>query len=112
VRALKRFIGYLLFFVISLVPALIAYFLDAGSNEVGLIYLGTILWATMVWGAVHARGILRYVLFVLLAALPMAAGIVYAAPTGTLVQLYFVALAWVFAFWGLFELISRNESQY
>ncbi|GEM_PF-2212467 len=111
-KALKRFIGYLLFFVISLVPALIAYFLDAGSNEVGLIYLGTLLWASLVWGAIHARGVWRYILFVILAALPAASGLLYDAPTNTMIQLYFAALVWIFAFWGLYELIARNEKQY
>ncbi len=111
-KALIRFIGYILFFILSLVPAGLAYLLDAGGNEVGLIYLGTLLWASLIWGAIHTRGVIRYLLFVLLAALPAGAGYLYHAPTAVLIQLYAAALLWTFAFWGLYELITRHEREY
>jgi len=53
VKILKKVGGYVLLFVLSLVPAVIAFLYEAGANEIGLIYLGTIIWAVLFWGALR-----------------------------------------------------------
>ena len=52
-KQLKKVGGYVLLFILSLVPAVIAYQLEAGANEIGLIYLGTVIWAILFWGALR-----------------------------------------------------------
>lgn len=52
-KQLNRIIGYALLFILSLVPALIAYWQGAGANEIGLIYVGTIIWTGLLWFAIH-----------------------------------------------------------
>ncbi len=52
-KILKKIGGYLLLFILSLVPAVIAYRYEAGANEIGMIYLGTIVWASLFWGALR-----------------------------------------------------------
>jgi len=53
VKILKRIGGYLALFILSLVPAGIALRYEAGPNEIGLIYLGTLIWAILAWGALR-----------------------------------------------------------
>jgi len=53
VKNLKKVGGYVLLFILSLVPAVIAYQYEAGANEIGIIYLGTIIWAILFWGALR-----------------------------------------------------------
>lgn len=48
-KMLKRIGGYLLLFILSLFPAGIAFRYEAGANEIGMIYLGTIIWAILFW---------------------------------------------------------------
>jgi len=50
---LKRIGGYLLLFILSLVPAGIAFRYEAGANEIGMIYLGTLIWAILFWFALR-----------------------------------------------------------
>ena len=52
-KNIKKVGGYVLLFILSLVPAVIAYQFEAGANEIGLIYLGTIIWAILFWGALR-----------------------------------------------------------
>ena len=52
-KILKKIGGYLLLFILSLVPAGIAYQYEAGANEIGMIYLGTLIWAVLFWGALR-----------------------------------------------------------
>lgn len=52
-KSLKRIGGYILLFILSLVPAGIAYIYKAEPNEIGMIYLGTLIWATCLWGGIH-----------------------------------------------------------
>lgn len=52
-KILKRIGGYLLLFILSLVPAGIAFRYEAGANEIGMIYLGTIIWAILFWFSLH-----------------------------------------------------------
>ncbi len=52
-KIFKKVGGYVLLFLLSLVPAVVAYQYEAGANEIGLIYLGTIIWAILFWGAIH-----------------------------------------------------------
>ncbi|MCK4772802.1 MAG: hypothetical protein KAT18_07765 [Candidatus Latescibacteria bacterium] len=52
-KMLKRIGGYLLLFILSLVPAGIALRYEAGANEIGMIYLGTIIWAILFWFALR-----------------------------------------------------------
>ena len=49
----KRIVGYSLLFILSLVPAGVAYIYDAGANEVGMIYVGTLIWASIAWLALR-----------------------------------------------------------
>ncbi|MFO7767445.1 MAG: hypothetical protein R6W82_00555 [bacterium] len=46
-----RFAGYFLLFVLALVPSFIGMQLDATANQVGMIYVGTLAFATMGWMA-------------------------------------------------------------
>ncbi len=52
-KKLNQIGGYLLLFILSLVPAGIALRYEAGLNEIGMIYLGTLIWATLAWGALR-----------------------------------------------------------
>lgn len=52
-KMLKRIGGYLLLFILSLVPAGIAFRYEAGANEIGMIYLGTLIWAILFWFALR-----------------------------------------------------------
>ena len=52
-KILKKVGGYVLLFMLSLVPAVIAFQYEAGANEIGLIYLGTVIWAILFWGALR-----------------------------------------------------------
>lgn len=52
-KILKKVGGYVLLFMLSLVPAVIAFKYEAGANEIGLIYLGTVIWAILFWGALR-----------------------------------------------------------
>ena len=49
----KRIIGYSILFLLSLVPAAVAFVYDAGANEVGMIYVGTLIWAVIAWLALR-----------------------------------------------------------
>jgi hypothetical protein len=53
VTAIKRIVGYILLFLLSLVPACVAYVYEAGANEVGMIYVGTLIWASIAWFALR-----------------------------------------------------------
>ncbi len=50
---IKRIAGYSILFLLSLMPALVAYIYDAGANEVGMIYVGTVIWASLAWLALR-----------------------------------------------------------
>ena len=49
----KRIAGYVILFILALVPALVAYMYDAGANEVGMIYVGTVIWSAIAWFALR-----------------------------------------------------------
>ena len=51
--AFKRYLGYALLFLLSLVPGAVAYMYGAGANEVGMIYVGTLIWASIAWFALR-----------------------------------------------------------
>ncbi len=50
---LNRVVGYSMLFILSLVPAVVAYLQDAGANEIGLIYVGTLIWVAAFWFAIN-----------------------------------------------------------
>ena len=52
-KILKKIGGYSLLFILSLVPAVIAFLYEAGANEIGMIYLGTVIWAILFWSALR-----------------------------------------------------------
>jgi hypothetical protein len=49
----KRILGYSMLFLLSLAPAAVAFLYDAGANEVGMIYVGTLVWAVLAWLALR-----------------------------------------------------------
>ena len=49
----KRIIGYAILFLLSLAPAAVAFLYHAGANEVGMIYVGTLIWAVLAWLALR-----------------------------------------------------------
>ncbi|MFQ6093864.1 MAG: hypothetical protein ACE5OR_14525 [bacterium] len=52
-RLVKRILGWLILFILSLVPAGIAYYYGGSPTLVGEFYLGTLAWVAIAWGAVH-----------------------------------------------------------
>lgn len=46
-----RFVGYLILFILALVPSFIGLQLRATANQVGMIYVGTLAFATLGWMA-------------------------------------------------------------
>ncbi|MFC1499877.1 hypothetical protein ACFL6T_02515 [Candidatus Zixiibacteriota bacterium] len=109
-KALKRFGGYTLLFVLSLVPSVIAYVYDASANQVGMIYVASIIWCACLWAGMHIKGNLSYILLGLLALIPAGIGYAYGIATGLIIQILLVSLAWVGAFWGTITLIEMNEN--
>lgn len=109
-KALKRFGGYTLLFVLSLVPSVIAYAYDATANQVGMIYVGSIILCALLWRCGHVQGNLRYILLGILALIPAVIGFAYNIGTGLIVQVLLVSLAWVALFWATIVLIEKNES--
>jgi len=110
VKALNRSGGYALLFVLSLIPAVIAYTLDATANQVGMVYVGTIIWCTFLWRGVHLDGIPRYIALSLFALVPAGIGIAYNIGTGQIIQIALISIAWVGAFWGTIFFIEKNEA--
>jgi len=53
VRSVKRIVGYVILFLLSLVPAFIAYMYEGGANEIGIMYVGTLIWASIAWFALR-----------------------------------------------------------
>ena len=41
-RSVKRIVGYVILFILSLVPALVGYMYEAGANEIGMPVLGSL----------------------------------------------------------------------
>jgi len=109
VKVLKRFGGYTLLFILSLVPSVIAYVYDASANQVGMIYVASIIWCALLWRGLHVKGTLSYVLLGILALIPAGIGFAYSIATGLIIQILLVSLAWVGAFWGIITLIEKNE---
>ena len=108
-KVLKRFGGYTLLFVLSLIPSVIAYVYDASANQVGMIYVASIIWCGLLWRGIHIKGTLSYVVLGILALIPAGIGIAYSIETGLIIQILLVSLAWVAAFWGTIMLIEKNE---
>ena len=52
-RSVKRIVGYVILFILSLVPALVGYMYEAGANEIGMMYVGTLIWASIAWFALR-----------------------------------------------------------
>ena len=50
-RIVKRILGWLILFVLSFVPAGIAYYYGGTPTLVGKLYLGTLAWVAIAWGA-------------------------------------------------------------
>ncbi|MFC1628110.1 hypothetical protein ACFL3H_03220 [Gemmatimonadota bacterium] len=109
-KALKRFGGYTLLFILSLVPSVIAYGYHASANQVGMIYVASIIWCALLWGGMHIKGTLRYVLLGVLALIPAGIGFAYSIESSLIIQILLVSLAWVGAFWGIIILIEKNEN--
>ena len=110
-KALKRFGGYTLLFVLSLVPSVIAYVYDATANQVGMIYVGSVILCALLWRCGHVNGNLRYVLLGILGLIPAVIGFAYNIGTGLIIQVLLVSLAWVALFWATIVLIEKNESR-
>ena len=51
-RLVKRILGWLILFILSFVPAGIAYYYGGHPTLVGKFYLGTLAWVALAWGAV------------------------------------------------------------
>jgi hypothetical protein len=110
VKALKRSGGYALLFLLSLVPSVIAYSFDATANQVGMVYVGAIIWCTLLWRGVRMDGVPRYVALGIFALIPAAIGISYGLGAGHIIQLLLLSVAWVAAFWGIIFFIEQNEA--
>jgi hypothetical protein len=53
VRSFKRIAGYAILFILSLVPAAVGYMYEANANQIGLMYVGTLAWASIAWVALR-----------------------------------------------------------
>ena len=109
-KALKRSGGYALLFVLSLIPAIIALTLDATANQVGMLYVGTIIWSTLLWRGVRLEGVPRYIALGLFSLIPAVVGLTYSLSAGQVIQILLVSIAWVAGLWGTIYFIEQNEA--
>ena len=50
-RFVKRILGWLILFILSFVPAGVAYYYGGSPTVVGKFYLGTLAWVAVAWFA-------------------------------------------------------------
>ncbi len=108
-----RFVGYLILFILALVPSFVGLQMSVTANQVGMIYVGTLAFASMGWAA--------YVMFkeekptrawIMLVVAFIFAGVAtwYYGAEPVQIVIYIVACAaWLAAGWLSVRLVEANE---
>ena len=113
-NTLKQLVGYLLLLILAFVPAIIGYYCEAGSNEMGLIYIGSLMWVTLLWffyRKAETSPILGGIFLFLLTFVPaVVAYTLYGADTTTAVILLLISIAWMVVSWFSLRLVESGEA--
>jgi len=113
VNVVIRFVGYLILFILALVPAFFGLQLGATANQVGMIYVGTLVFATLGWAAntmfkeeKPARAWITLVIALIFAGL---ATWYYGAEPVQIVLYVLGGALWLFLGWLSVRLVEANE---
>ena len=116
-NALKQLAGYILLLLLAFVPAIIGYWFEAGSNELGMLYVGSLIWITLLWffyRKSEGTGILRIigiVFLVLLTFVPaVVANTLYGAEMTLALILLVITLAWMALAWLGLRIVESAEA--
>jgi len=114
VNTLKQLAGYLLLLLLAFVPAIIGYYFEAGSNEIGLMYIGSLVWVTLLWffyRKAETSPILGGIFLFLLTFVPaVVAYTLYSADTTTSLILLGISIVWMVISWFGLRLVESGEA--
>ncbi len=116
-NALKQLAGYILLLLLAFVPAIIGYWFEAGSNELGMLYVGSLIWITLLWffyrksEGVGTLRVIGIVFLVLLTFLPALIGnTIYGADMTLTVILLAITVGWMVLAWLGLRVIESAEA--
>jgi hypothetical protein len=114
VNTLRQLAGYLLLLVLAFVPAIIGYYLEAGSNEMGMIYIGSLIWVTLLWffyRKIENHPILGWFFLVLLTFVPaVVTYTLYGADMTFSAILLGISIGWMVISWLGLRLVESGEA--
>lgn len=116
-NALKQLVGYILLLLLAFVPAIIGYWFEAGSNELGMLYVGSLIWITLLWffyRKSEGTGVLRMVGILVLVVLTFVPALVgytlYGAETTLSIILLGITIGWMVLAWLGLRVIESAEA--
>ena len=113
-NALRQLAGYLLLLILAFVPAIIGYYFEAGSNEMGMIYIGSLVWITLLWffyRKVENHPILGGFFLLVLTFVPaVVAYTLYGADSTIAAALLGISIGWMFISWLGLRLVESGEA--
>ena len=112
-KVARRYGGFLLLTLIAFIPAYFAYRVGASANEVGMFYVGTLIWSLLGWNAYSysraGRTALAVILLLLALLSPIGAAYYYTAPAGDMILYGCFTILYLGLGWLALRLIESTE---
>ena len=116
-RLIKHVLGWLILFILILIPSGIAKY-QSGDWTLGVMFFcGTVVWLVLAWGAVSLIRIGKLVQFFgwlvlfIISFAPAGIALKYGGNPTLVGKLYLGTMAWVALAWGAGTLIRKSEGE-